>query len=82
MGLTIEWIMGIARAGKDHNTYGDSYEVSCVILKDAKTATVKGASGNTLTREVVDDLKAQLFSLGVTKIKWVRKNGKEITISG
>lgn len=76
MGVHIEIVVGIIRAGEDFNNYGDAYEFSATVLFKNKEAFISGATGK-FSKDIFNQLKIMLRELGVDQVFWERKkNGK------
>ena len=73
--VTIEYIMGLVRGGKNHNVEGDPYDFCCTVIIDGNTAEIRGMAG-TVTKDNLTEVVYRLNSIGVTKIIYDRiKNG-------
>ena len=72
MGISIEWVTGIIRGGKDHHKFGDPYEFSCTILKDRDTVYLKGAVGHLYTH-FRSELREEFVKEGIKKVLWETK---------
>lgn len=78
MGFIIEPLVLLVRAGKETDSFGDSYNFAATVTLDNGVAHIKGASGEmpdmTTTKAFFADLKNRY---GAKKIVWERiKDGK------
>lgn len=70
----------IFRAGDSHFAFGDPFDFSCVLLKEADTVEVKGAAGSGVSMRILKLVKSSARSMGAKKLYWKRDTGKEIKI--
>lgn len=72
MAAHIEWIVGVAREGKQFESYGDEYDFAATIRIVDGEAEVMGAAGK-VTAHTRKALLKELNKIGVTKLWWRRK---------
>lgn len=82
MGVHVEFITGIIRAGRSFKEFGDKYEFSATIVLKSDEAFIMGASGN-FNKEIFTEIKNTLIKMGIKKAHWerVKKKKKRITIT-
>jgi len=71
MGVHIQWISGVIRAGENLHEFGDDYELACFVQIVGTTAHIVGMSGRlTLadTRLAVEEFRR----MGLTAIEFER----------
>lgn len=72
MGVSVEWIAGVLRAGREHEKHGDPYTFSCTVIVRGTHAELVGASGE-FTPEIYREIFDRLVSLGMESASWDRK---------
>lgn len=75
MKASIDWNVGLIRAGKDHHKYGDPFEFIVSIMRQDKKAFLMGASG-TFNKETYQAVHEVLKTLDLEIVEWERKNIK------
>ena len=81
MGVSIEWVTGIIRAGDDHKEGNYKYEVTGTILKNEYHAIIKGFAGK-LPKHFRRDMRQLLKSIGVKTVEWKIGENDEDEIKG
>ena len=76
-------LIGIIRAGAEHEEYGDPYEFSTIVIIKDSVAIFKGAVSVTKFNilAIRNKLRALLKELGVKEVRWerYRKSVKKLT---
>lgn len=75
MGVSIEWVIGVVRAGRNFSSFGDPYDFSCTVILRGETAELIGASGRfdmRFRQPLIELLKER----GVKRVSWER-SGRE-----
>lgn len=81
MGVSVEWVVGIIRAGEEHESGNYKYSVSGTILKNEDHAVLKGFAGK-LPRYFRRDMRQLLKSIGVKTVEWKIGESDEDEIKG
>lgn len=75
MKAEVEWILGVIRAGKNFKKHGDPYEFVCTVMRENDRAFLL-AAGGTFTKETYKAIEQLLRQMGITVIRWDKKNIK------
>lgn len=74
---SLEPLIMIVRAGRDHHKFGDPFEFVATIMIDGGVAHIKGANGELPSKDTIKSFFNKLKSeYGVKKFKWEHK-GKD-----
>jgi len=80
VGIHIQWITGILRAGETLQKFGDDFKLACCVQVSGDVAHLCGGAGK-LSLENARLFVSEMVSVGVKVIEYERiKNGKTIRI--
>jgi len=69
MGVSLEWVTGIIRAGEHHNKIEDDFELTGTVLIHGDHAILKGFAGK-IPKYFRRDMKKLLSGIGVKTTEW------------
>lgn len=74
MGVTVHWLEGQIRWGKDHAIYGDDWTTIVTVQRVGTTAHLSGGSGE-LPPEARREIQQALWREGFRFVSWERSKG-------
>lgn len=75
MKASIDWNIGLIRAGKLHKEYGDPFDFIVTVMKQDRKAFLCGASG-VFDKQTYAAVKKVLDTLDLDEVSWEKKNIK------
>lgn len=74
MGVTVHWLEGQLRWGKDHAIYGDDWTTIVTVQRVGTTAHLSGGIGE-LPPEALREIQQALWREGFRFVSWERSKG-------
>jgi hypothetical protein len=74
MGVTVHWLEGQIRWGKDHAIYGDDWTTIVTVQRVGTTAHLSGGLGD-LPPEALREIQQALWREGFRSVSWERSKG-------